>query len=59
MLEKKLRGLDKEFELINDMSEVYEASEKYGVKEAPFVVTDDGKVYNFLDIIKALAAGEV
>ena len=38
VLEKKLRSLNKEFELINDLSEVYEASEKYQIKEAPFVV---------------------
>lgn len=58
VLEKKLRSLNKEFELINDLSEVYEASEKYQIKEAPFVVIDD-KVYNFIEIFAALTKGEV
>ena len=58
ILEKKLTGLGKEFELIDDLTEVMEASEKYNIKEAPFVVLDD-KVYNFAEVIKALASGEV
>jgi glutaredoxin len=58
ILEKKLNSMDKEYELINDPDAVYEASEKYDIKEAPFVVNGD-HLYNFSAAIKALSSGEI
>lgn len=58
ILEKRLNSMGKEFELITNSDEVMEASEKYNIKEAPFVVADE-KLYNFSEIIKALSAGEL
>ena len=51
VLEKKLVAEGIEFELINSMEEIYDASERYDIKEAPFVVDGD-KVYTFLEAFK-------
>jgi len=58
ILEKKLDLANKEYKLINDLDKVNEASEKYNIQEAPFVVIDE-KVYNFTEMVKALSTGEI
>ena len=51
VLEKKLVSEGIKFELVNSMKETYDASEKYNIKEAPFVVDGD-KVYTFSEAFK-------
>lgn len=54
VLEKKFKDSGKEFELITNEDEVYLASKKYNIQEAPFVVDENDKVYNFVEAIKLL-----
>lgn len=59
ILIKKLQDSGREFNVINTMEDVYEASKKFDIQEAPFLVTEDDKCYNFSSAIRALASGEI
>ena len=51
VLLRKLNEKGVDYELIDDIDEVIAASDKYDIKEAPFVVLDD-VAYGFADAIK-------
>ena len=53
VLIKKLEKEGIEFTLYENLNDLYEASEKYNIQEAPFVVFND-KVYNFTEAIRNL-----
>jgi len=51
ILVKKLSDSNLEYEVIENPDEIYLASEKYNIKEAPFAVIDD-KVYNYVEALR-------
>ena len=51
VLVRKLNDKGVDYELIEDIDEVLAASNKYDIKEAPFVVIDE-QPYGFADAIK-------
>ena len=55
ILEKRLNSLNKDFEIIDDLEEVYKVATELGIKEAPFVMVDE-KVYNFIEIFDEIFA---
>lgn len=58
ILIKKLTSLGKDFNLVENEEKIMEASAKYEIQEAPFVVIDE-KAYNFSQINKMINEGLV
>lgn len=53
ILIKKLQMAGKDFDLVENLEDVFQASKRYDIKEAPFVVLED-KVYNFTEALKLI-----
>lgn len=55
VLKKKLEMSGKEFEVIEDADQITAFAEEHDIHSAPFVVTEDGTILDFLAANKALA----
>ena len=56
ILIKRLEQNGIEFNVIEHLSDIYEVAERYGIKEAPFVIKDN-EVYNFTEAMTAITEG--
>lgn len=57
ILIKKLQDAKINFDLIENLDEILEASNKFNIQEAPFIVVNDEILYNFPNAIRAISGG--
>lgn len=55
VLMKKLKASGKEFEVIEDLAEVNKYAEEHDIHSAPFILTDEGEILEFVAANKLLS----